>query len=282
MVQQMCANSISAGDGTAADCEGPLGLDVYSGVFDLQTPPGLDVMSNDLMDWPITMADMHSMLADTGGLDCWIDPVDNVGDTQVQGVLNAVNEAGRYRPGVHFDYGMGDFSIRQMRRSLDMDTITNKLWYYLGPKVSADPARWKGSITGTAPYKGGSWDAEVLDMMNQSREAYGVYMSISVYDTMKDDRDDSIGENTYRPIFVDLWRSEMMLRAEPREMLFVTPIRDAPFSATDIQLGDIITVNSSSVLRYGFTNALQRVYGWDVSIDDNSVEAIEELVVSPG
>lgn len=282
MIQQMCANSIGSIGDTSADREGPLGLDVYSGIFDLSTPPGLDV-SQDMMDWPITMADMHTMLTDTGGLDVWIDPVE--GDADVHGVLNAVNEAGRFRPGVHFDYGMGDFSIRGMKRSLDMDTITNKLWYYLGPKVSADPARWKGSITGTSPGRIGgvlqSWDPEVLQVMNDSRDAYGVYMSISIYDTMNDDRSEEIGENTYRAFFANLWRAEMMLRAEPREMLFVTPTRNAPFDIQDIQLGDVITINSSAVLRTGFTDALQRVYGLEVSIDDNAIEAIEELVVSP-
>src|SRR5690606_13900112 len=98
-------------------------------------------------------ADIANLLFDTGMVDVVIDPIEGVGDAI--GRFNAYN--GGYGSdlsgSVVFQYGMGANNVRRAVRTQSMDTMCNKLWYLLGPKVAtvADPAaaqHWRGNVTG--------------------------------------------------------------------------------------------------------------------------------------
>ena len=268
LVKAIALNSEQAGDGTAADCEGPLFLDIGGGDYDLS---GVNMTPDKVMDWPFTMGDMLTMLTDTGLCDVWVDPIDSPGSNKI-GRLNAKTTAGSDRPSIHFDYGLGDYSIAQIRRSKSVDSVCNKLWYYLGPRRSRD--RWAGNITGTQTAAGGHTDmSDLVSLTSNSRSRYGVMMQIRIYDHIG-------AENTGRLLYERLWRQETTLRARSREMLYVTPKRNAIFGPQELKLGDVIRVNASSIIRQGFTNAAQRIYGYVTSIDDDAVQAIEELQTS--
>jgi hypothetical protein len=287
LIRQMVNNTVWNWSDNPGDYEGEFGLDSLTGTFDIESPPAWDMRGN-LSNWPILMSDMFHLVTEAGGCDAWVDPVDdNDGyGTRIMGVLNAVNKAGTTSI-VHFDYGMGDYSIRQIRRSLDIEGLCNKLWYYLGPPENViDYAtseilirRWKGNIQGdafdSAPPTGPptySKDSGLPAEIAASRAAYDTAMDVRIYEDAED-------ENSNRPLFWHLWHTENRMRNQPREMLFVTPVRGAPFDVSSIVLGDIITINASDVLRQGFS-AQQRVYGFDVEISDENVSSITELVCS--
>ncbi len=252
--------------------EGDLGLTIGT-----ITPGAGGDVSLDLVDTPYTIADIHRLLTDTSQVDAWINPLEGGGG--IMGELMAVDEAGSDKSWVHFQYGTGDYSVQRLRRERDMDSICNKLWYYLGPKL--DKQHWRGNITATQADDGDFPFADppqtaVLARMNASRSKYGVFMDIRIYDANENE-----AETRNRALYQRLWQTELYLRSEPREMLYVTPTRNAPFDVFDIEMGDTVRVSAFDGIRRGFTGAVQKVYGWTVQIDDDSVEQIVELATSP-
>ena len=260
------------------DGEGPMGITTWGGTVD-------EVGSNvnpDLSDTPYTIADLHYFLMRTSKIDAWIQPTDNVG-TEPMGHLMAVVRAGSDKPWLHLQYGTGNYSVEALRRERDMDGITTKLWTYLGPK--RDAYRWQGSITkqGMPDGAGGSqplpdeppgWRAAVEARIDNARAKYGIWMSVNVYDANQN-------EIESREAYAHLWQTESYLRAEPREMLYVTPQRNGPYDIFDLELGDTIRVSAFDGVRRGFTGAVQRIYGYTVTVDEDMVEALVELETSP-
>jgi hypothetical protein len=258
--------------------EGPMGISVTGGTV----AEGGANANPDLSDTPYTISDLHRLLVQTSKLDAWIEPVDNVG-SEVMGNLMAVAEAGSDKPWLHFQYGTGDYSIKELRRERDMDQIANKIYYYLGPKL--DALHWQASITaqGMPDGEGGStslpdeppgFNAAVLSRMNNSRAKYGIFMDVRIYDANNN-------EHEYRHMYAQLWQTETYLRSEPREMLYITPTRNGPYDVFDVKMGDRIRVSAFDGIRRGFSMAIQRVYGYTVNVDEDMVEAFTEFETSP-
>jgi hypothetical protein len=166
-----------------------------------------------------------------------------------------------------------------------MDQIGNKIEYLLG--IKTDELHYQGNITRTGMPTGDGTDtgqplpdeppgyrALVNSRVLASRAKYGVFMSISVYDENK-----NVLKSSER--FGRLWQMESYLRAEPREMLYVTATRNGPYDLFDLELGDTIRVSAFDGIRRGFTGAVQRVFGYTIKVDDDMVEAIDELETSP-
>jgi hypothetical protein len=65
-------------------------------------------------------------------------------------------------------------------------------------------------------------------------------------------------------------------------MVYLTPTRDSGVDAAvgDFDIGDRIAVNIGSTARVASSGA-QRIYGFTIEIDDDGVEALGELAVSP-
>ncbi len=114
------------------------------------------------VDWPMTIAQIASLLCSTGELDIVITPTDPGGG--VMGTVDCYNgdfgtnlsPFGGGSGAVNFQYGFGDLNVRAMRWNEDMSTICNKLWLYGGPRIltAADPAgnqHWCWNITGDDP-----------------------------------------------------------------------------------------------------------------------------------
>jgi hypothetical protein len=279
ILRMVLDNSIT-GDPNENDGEGPMGISVTGGTV---AEYG-DNTNPDLTDTPYTIADLHRLLVKTSKLDAWIDPVDNVGD-EIMGNLMAVPRAGSDKAWLHYQYGTGDFSVAKLKRERDMEQITNKLYYYLGPKL--DELHWKGSITaqGMPDGDGGAdplpdsppgWRSTVETRRVNSQAKYGVFMSISIYDANGNEN-----SSEFRDMYAHLWQTEVYLRSEPREMLYITPTRNGPYDIFDLEMGDTIRVSAFDGIRRGFSMATQRIYGYTVQVDEDMVEAFIEFETSP-
>ncbi len=127
----------------ASDTEGPTRLDPVG------FATGGVSMTSAPTDWPMTMAQLATLLVSTGELDIVITPIEFDADDNY-GQIECFN--GDYGQDltstVAFQYGMGAYNVRSLRWNEDMTNMTNKLWYYLGPKCG--PQQWQANITGTA------------------------------------------------------------------------------------------------------------------------------------
>jgi hypothetical protein len=240
------------------------------------------------VDWPMTLSDIMGILCATGELDVVPTPSDTTDGVMV--TLDGYNgDFGTdLSATVNFDWGTGDFNARSMRRTQSMETICNKLWYYLGPRVltSSDPAgdqHWRGNITGDGMPDGAGGSTPLPnppggdvdfsnplgDLINASRSDLGVYMDINVFD--------GDAEASVAYLYARMWQTEVLLRQQPRQMLYVTPNRG---TALSFHIGDLITLNAGSKMRGGFSNATQRVYSYTVSESDDGVSEITDITTS--
>jgi len=269
LIKQLIDNSVF-NSGPSFDYEGDIGIDTTWGEIDLVGP---DVRGK-LADFPKTIDEFLILVTASGQCDIWLEPVDtSMGwPALYKGYLNAVINAGSTTP-VHYDYGMGDHSLQEVRRSFDMDTVTNKLRFLLGPKQTHTAGRWSGSIEATNSDLADPPQTFINSQIIASRNAFLTMQDVQIYD-------DGYKENEVRKVFQRLWQEQMLYRAMPRQMVYATPVRDAPFRASSLKLGDRITINISDSLREP-VSGLQRVWGWDVEVDANTTEAITTLVVDP-
>lgn len=265
--------------------EGQLFLDLATSTFagggaDLRGAP---------VDWPMSIAEVASLLMNTGELDCVIEPLNGgVGAQGFQnmGRVHCLN--GNYgtdlTASVNFDYATGDFTIRQMRRSDDMSIIGNKLWYFLGPRL--DQQHWRSNVTADHPElenpPGGKvFPAPVGPLgtaIDASRDDLGVYMLISIYDNFGSGSDVEGAESSAYPLFLRQWQIDSLLRLAPRTMVYVTPARGVGIG--DFDIGDLITVNIGARARVASSGA-QRIYSYEIEIDDDAVPALGEFECSP-
>ena len=305
--------SVNAGAGPPEDAEGPLFLTM--GTFEAGDQSDLTGAPT---DWPMTIAQIASLLISTGELDIVITPTDPGGG--VMGTVDCYNgDFGTNRstgPGgdgtAVFSYGMGALNIRRLRWNEDMSTVCNKLWYYGGPRVKTarDPEgdqHWCWNITGDDPKlygnsanpfgalsggpfvehgRGGALTTSIFydapatlgPLRESSQTDFGVRMEIKIFDAASGA--DCLGKNDFdyeRWLYRRLWQIEASIRAVPRELVHITPIRGYGLGVFDI--GDLITVEAAASVRGGFSGA-QRVYGYTVSWDENGPFELSELQTS--
>lgn len=278
-------------DADADDCEGPLFLDY--GTFEAG---GVD-LTGAPTDWPMTIAELSSLLISTGCLDVVIVPTDPGGG--ILGEVSAYNGdfGSDLTPYVVFEYGQGQFNVRRFRWNQDMSNMTNKLWYFAGPRCAtpADPEglqHWCFNVQGDDPglpdpipngvaLGDASTPGTLLGDRQTSRSDYGVRMDIQIFDAVDDNCCDYLppvgtpGRDLYR----NRWESESWIRQQPRELIHITPTRGEDMVGT-FGIGDLVGVEIPSSIRGGVSGA-QRVYAYTVSWDEDSVLAISELQTSP-
>jgi hypothetical protein len=237
----------------------------------------------DMTNWPVTIADLITTLTASGGLEILLNPADtHTGYAPgVLGSLTAADHLGQDLTGsVHFVFEQGNEqnSIAKLRRSFDMSSLANKLWYYLGGAYPLDSSHYAGNITGTetgaAP---GSEDLTAYQALQlASQDLYLVAMVAKIIDDNND-------ENSERKLWHRIWKTEVALRTVPRELLFITPVRGeaAPYRPfIDYTVGDTVSSAASALVGPAFTDGVQRVYGFDLSEDVDGVETVGELIVS--
>lgn len=249
------------------------------------------------VDWPMTIAELWTLLSSTGEVDLVITPTDPGGG--VMGTINGYNgDYGTDRSAsVAFRYGEiwpeAQKNVRRLRWNEDMTQLVNKLQYFGGPRIetAADPAgdqHWCWNITGDDPgltYPPGGQNSPPASPVNNqlgvarinSQTPYGVRMEIKIFDALSDL---CLGEGAVDPgreLYRRLWQMESWLRAVPRDLVHITPIRGIPLGTFDI--GDLVTVQASADVRGGFSGA-QRVYGYTISWDEDGPFALSELQTS--
>ncbi len=268
-------------DGSAA--EGPLFMSFggfASGGVDLSGAP---------VTWPMTIAEVAELLMSTGRLDCVLTPIESGANMAQVDCYNGNH--GTDRSGsVLFEYGMGAHNVRDLRWNEDLSNVTNKLYYNLGPKETI--RRYKANIQGSDPclddpvaYNQATIEARRL----ASRSSYGVRMEIQeieVGDLLNERNGAGVNycvggtysnQDPSRLLLRRQWQLESYIRAVPRTLIHVTPIRGAGINAFDI--GDLVRVRCTPSIRGGF-DGTQRIYEYTVSWDEDSVLALSELQVS--
>lgn len=216
-----------------------------------------------LSNFPMKMEQMRQLLVATGQLDIFLVP--GIGSS----VFNLTNgDGGNDLSGsVVFEYDTGSHNARVVTWTVDVDQVVNALWYLLGPRLTRE--RWKGSITPTAPHKGGTWPAPLLSKIALSRSNYGYKQEIQT----KDEE----GAYYLRPMYEAQWAAEANLRAEPITITSVLPNRGSTMPV--FRPGDLIGVAAGSVINGGFSGA-QRVYEMVVEEDPDGAIAVTDIVAS--
>lgn len=249
--------------------EGPLFIEygtVEAGGSDLAGAP---------TNWPMTIAEIADLLTSTGELDIIMVPIDSGGNMAQVNLYNG--DYGTNRTGsVVFQFATGQRNVRQVRVSEDMTNMVNKLWYYLGPRKTQQ--RWQTNITRDGLLNNpNTGDDEFLqtiqaisDRMDASWAQYGVRMEVQIHDSQET-------ESAAKALFVRLWQVEAYLRAIPRTLVHITPIRGHAINTFGI--GDLVSVQVGSVVRGGFSGA-QRVYEYTVSWTEDGPLELSELVTS--
>ena len=253
----------SMDDSDPADGEGDLFIVIGS-----VPSGGVDLSGAQPSDWPMMIEEIAQTLTSTGELDI----VEVPHAPSATGPMATVNfYHGNYGTdlsgSVEFNYATGSHNVKQIRRTRDRTKECNKLWYYLGPKL--DDQHWRRSITGGAIIAGYPEWAGIDALRMLSRSRVGVRMDIRVMDSLTN-------ESEAAPLYERLFLDESMWRAQPRQLLNVTPV-DGLDPTFDI--GDIIGIEYGARF-LGGDSVIQRVYGRKVSWDEDGVASIAEITSS--
>lgn len=273
IIEQMILNSedatASADQGVP---DGPLFLEM--GQFPLFGAS----MEGAPVDWPMSMAEIATLLCSTGELDIVIHARDSAGN---MGRIDTYHgDYGTDRRGeVIFEHATGARNIRFIRHTEDMSNMVNKLRYLLGPRVGTkgDPdgdQHWAASVDGLFPAA-----AATVARQDASRGMFGTRFDIHVWDN---------DESNALLLWRYLWNIEAWLRAWPMRMTHITPIRGAAEIGT-FDIGDLVAVDAPLVVDrptptvdYDIEGDVQRIYAYTISwTGDDSVLELSELQASP-
>lgn len=303
IMEQILLQSIDDSDPEKG--EGTLFIDVAGGDF----PLGTYDLSGAPTDWPMTIAEVFELMSSTGTLDVVLTPVET--DDPMCTIAAYNGDYGTdHSDGpdgdstVIFEYETGAHNVRALTMVEDSSNVCNKLWYYLGPRVQTptDPGsvqHWRANITGQdlgLSYPPGGvavgalndpvgppWtDDQIGERVYNSRiSGCGVRMEVQIFDAQGDENP-SEGRELYRR----QWQMEQWIRAIPRTLVHVTPVRTSgndllppgvtPIALGSFDIGDLVTVTAGPTVRGGFTG-VQRVYAYTVSWDEDGVVEIGEI-----
>lgn len=256
IVKAALTNSILAGDGSAADCEGPMGIAL--GTFET----GGVNMTGRPVDWPMSLSELFARLVMTGQCDIverFIDSGDNMSE------ISAYN---RYENDlsatVRFEFATGLNNARACQRERDYRELMNKLWIYGGPRggTKDDPAsdqQWAFNVTGdrlegapNVPPGTGLPDppqSAIAAAISASRALHYQRMVVDIDDTDAGTADAMVRLSVLR------WQMLTWMRVRGKTLVSITPRRGiAPAFGT----GDKIGVAAGTSFAGGFSGT-QRV-----------------------
>lgn len=295
IVQGMLSNSISNsgphGGNPPEDAEGPIFLNITS------ITSGGALIKAAPVDWPMTIADLFSLLVSTGQVDAIITYTDPGGGVTGNLDLYPGNYGTNLSGSVTFEYGTGARTISDVRWNRDMSQMVNKYWIFGGPRIktasdAASEQHWCFNITGddpdlAKPPWGKSVNADnsqfigadnpLGEKIYNSRQDYGVRMKIDVFDGYDEDCIPGIG-NPGRTLYQYQWQIFSWFSADPREIVHITPADDTFIGCFGI--GDLIGVDITSDVKGGISGT-QRVYQYTVSWEATpSVLTLSEIQTS--
>jgi hypothetical protein len=178
------------------------------------------------------------------GFDLWLEPLDGRDGNLAR--LHIYARKGLMQPDVVLGWGIAPNNVKVIRRMLNGDIVANEITG-LGSAVKAGPSRTQDSV-------------------NQ----LGLWQDVHSYS--------DITNQAYLDALVD---EELRFRALPRELVMVVPQGGvAPEPFTHYNLGDLVWIYCGERLRSGFAG-VQRVYGFDLSINSEGVEVVNSIKASP-
>lgn len=300
IIQNMLYQSDDGSDQEVGD--GTLFLDLNLSTFASSGTP----LYAGPQDWPMTIMEVVNLIVSTGECDVVITPID---DGTNMGIVDVYN--GRYGTdlsgSVVFEYGTGALNVRALRWNKDMSNLSNKIWYYGGPKIHtiADPdavQHWCWNITGddccftgvdgphctcTSPSSAqfeDVWTNQVEPCRGSgegspgdSRGDYGVRMEVQIFDAASENCIGPDGFDVDRDLYRWLWLAESWARCQPRELIHITPIRGTAIG--DFDIGDLVGVEIGSQICGGASGA-QRVYEYTISWTEDGPLELSELQTS--
>lgn len=260
---------------------GPTGLSV--GAVSLDLP--IDLTGMRPSTWPITLDDLRAMLANGGVLDYIVNGTS---------VNFYEGNAGRFvdQP---FNYGTGLFNCSGAKRSLDMETVFNVVWTFLGekePLYDGDIQHWKGNVTiddsplgplgGIDPHTGEYYGipdppfSEIAAQVLASRDTYTRMQVIDEYDAYRWETTPA-EKRRKRRLYQMLWLRKSLYCANPRHLVTMSPEKGI---VPTFDVYDTIPVAAGAMFNGGFSEE-QRVYEFKVGIDTEGNPQLKELVTSP-
>ena len=284
LIQQILTNAQQDPTPNPVQGEGPLPIDIVSGIWDLLVPPALDVNPVDSADWPVLAGDFIAQLIATDAVDFDLRPIrpgtglniSSVADDYIMVEASSKSKMGTDRSAtVHFDYLTGSHNAKAARQVCDFSTHCDRLWYELGPKLNH--GNWRGDITPHTPSV-----SDILTEFDASAVKYGGPDAHKGYNASIRVLDSLGTENSSRPLYLALYRAEAKWRLEPRKLLYVTPNPDAKAlfePPQDYDVYDLVQINTGA----GFGVALsekQRVHGYTKTWTAEGVAEVSELLTS--
>jgi len=264
------SHSIFAGDGSPADCEGPMGIElgsVAAGGADLSGAPA---------DFPMSIALVKDTLLETGELDVITEPIDSNGNLAR---LHLYNGDFGSVSGAEFRYATGASSncVKASRTVSLGEHLMNKLWIYLGPRVKTptDPKgdqHWRANVTGSDTLLPDPPQSVIWASIVASRARYFERMHIRIFDAQGDEN-----PAAQRWLYRRWWQTESWLRARPKTMVALTP---EPGIKPTFRTGDFIDSIAGTRFRGGWAGqqrVMEFTYTWD---DLGTVQLGEPLLQS--
>jgi hypothetical protein len=191
------------------------------------------------------VGDALASMADAfNGFDVVFDPLDRTDGKQVR--MSCLARRGTDKPHVVFGWGIGRKNVQTIRNFKDRGKLVNYAYGF-----GADSAL-QGPIS---------------DATSISR-----YRRRETVETMSD-----VNAAMVTPLITE----EISFRKQPRQLVQIVPrvaLDWQPF--VDFDRGDMVTVLAGPRLRGGFTG-MQRLTGFDLELDDDAVERVSTLYVSP-
>lgn len=264
-IQEILTQSMNGSDQSKG--EGSMGITigtVATGGANLAVQPA---------DWPQTIAQVIAFYVETGEVDVICVPIDQAGNMAQINLYNG-NFGQDLSGSVAFQYGLGAYNARGVRRTQDCSSIMNKLWIYLGPRVGteSDPQgnqHWAANITGDDTSLPNPPQSTILAARTNSQTDYFVRMQIRIFDG-----DAAFAKELYRR----WWQMESWMRLKPQTIVAISPQRGIKPS---FGIGDKISVAAASNFRGGFSG-VQRVMEYTYKWDNEGVFELGEPVGKPG
>lgn len=215
----------------------------------------------------MTLADLRTLLVDTGELDVVLQPA--AGGASTVDLYNG-DYGADLSGSVSLDYATGAYNCSAAKLTWDMASVITRIRYLLGPKrpqYDYDVQHWAADVQKDDPNLPDPPQTAIAALIAAGESAWGLLREVRIYDANGD-------EDALRSLYYRLWQSEMAVRLTPRKLLTMTPKAGL---APTFGIGDRIAVNAA--LR-GMVSGTQRVYEMRVEQDTEGNQTITQVVTS--
>jgi len=234
--------------------------------------------------FPISIGELATLFANSGIAEWFIDPVSVAASTYL-GDLNVYDRMGTDKTAtVNFDYGTGDFNVKEAQYDEDATKFCNALWYFFD---KIDDEHWDANITRGDTNFEDPPDTAIQAAIDASRSAFGYWQDMRFWDEVEITGSTEVNDvdNPASPLATDrvmwrrIWQFEQALRLRPKRIAVGVPTEEAPRPWTDWFLGDRVTIDYAG-LGLPDIAGTQRIYGFTVEPQDDSNEELVSSILT--